>query len=116
MDFPLTFGFWSTKGNFGDVEKLVGKVEVAATALVMKEACQEEIYQTLNVHEREDWADKGRDFQWWNSLAAMDRLSVLNMLQLTASYNMGWHQRSNGNKYNSVRCHAFCICGYTKKY
>ena len=68
MNLPLTFGFWSTQGNFGAVEELVGNAEVTATALAMKEACQEEIYLTLNVHERGDWADKGRDFQWWNSL------------------------------------------------
>jgi len=115
MNLPLTFGFWSTQGNFGAVEELVGNAEVTATALAMKEACQEEIYLTLNVHERGDWADKGRDFQWWNSLTGMDRLSVLNMPRLTVSYDMGWQQRSSGNKYNSVSGHAFCIGGYTKK-
>ena len=93
MNLPLTFGFWSTQGNFvGVVEEKIGKAEVAATALTMKEACQEEIYQTLNVHERGDWADKGRDFQWWNSLTGTDRLSVLNMPQLTVNYVMGWQQ------------------------
>ena len=51
MNLPMIFGFWSIHINFGVVEELVGKAEVAATALAMKEACQEEIYQTLNVHE-----------------------------------------------------------------
>ena len=46
----LTFGFWSTQGNFDVVQELVGKAEIHATALAMKEACQEEIYQILNVH------------------------------------------------------------------
>ena len=46
----------------------VGEAEVATTALAMEEAYREEIYQTLNVRERGDWADKGRDFQWLNSL------------------------------------------------
>jgi hypothetical protein len=51
MNLPLT------QGNFGVVEEVVvGKAEVTATALAMKEACQEEIYLTLNVHERGDWA------------------------------------------------------------
>ena len=70
MNFPLTFGFWSTQGrNFGAVEEEVENAEVNATALAMKEACQEEIYLTLNLHERGDWADKkGHVFQWWNSL------------------------------------------------
>ena len=55
MNLPLTFGFWSTQGNFvGVVEEKIGKAEVAATALAMKEVCQQEIYQTLNVHERGD--------------------------------------------------------------
>ena len=75
----MDFGLASMQGNFGAVEQLVGNAEVTATALAMKEACQEEIYLTLNVHERGDWADKGRDFQWWNSLTGMDRFSVLNM-------------------------------------
>ena len=88
MNLSLAFGFWSTQGNFGVVEEKVG-TETATTALAMKdEVCQEEIYQTLNVYERGDWADKGRDFQWWNSLTGTDRLSVLNMLQLTVSYDM----------------------------
>ena len=52
------------QGNFGIVEEeLVGKAEVAADALAMKEVCQDEIYQTLNVHEWGDWAEKGRNFQ-----------------------------------------------------
>ena len=43
-------------------ELIVGNVEVTATAFAIKEACQEEIYLTLNVvHERGDWADKGSD-------------------------------------------------------
>ena len=69
------------------------------------------------MHERGDRADKeGRDFQWWNSLTATERLSVLNMPRLTVSYHdIGWQQRSSGNKYNSVSGHAFCIGGYTKK-
>ena len=93
MNLPLTFGFWSTQGNFvGVVEEKIGKAEVAATALAMKEVCQQEIYQTLNVHERGDLYDKGRDFQWWNSLTATERLSVLNMPQLTVNYVMGWQQ------------------------
>ena len=47
----LTFGFWSTQGtNFDVVQEVVGKAEIHATALAMKEACQEEIYQILNVH------------------------------------------------------------------
>ena len=73
---------------------MVGTAEMATTALAVKDACHEEIYQTLNVHERGDWADKGRDFQWWNSLTtATDRLSVLNMPRLTVSYDMGWQQQ-----------------------
>ena len=54
MNLPCTstFGFWSTQGNFGAVEELVGNAEVTATALAMKvEVCQEGIYLTLNVHE-----------------------------------------------------------------
>ena len=81
----------------------------------MEEACREEIYQTLNVRERGDWADKGRDFQWWNSLPVTERMSVLNMPRLTVTYDMGWQQQSSGNKYNSVSGHAFCIGGYTRK-
>ena len=41
----------------------------------------------------------------------MDRLSALNMPQLTVIYDMGWQQWSSGNKYNSVSGHAFCIGG-----
>ena len=37
------------------------------------------------------------------------------MPRLTVSYDMGWQQRSSGNKYNSVSAHAFCIGGYTRK-
>ena len=33
MNLPLTFGCWSMEGNFGVVQELVGKVEVAATAI-----------------------------------------------------------------------------------
>ena len=64
MNLPLAVGFWSTQGNFTPVEEKVGEAEVATTALAMEEAYREEIYQTLNVRERGDWADKGRDFQW----------------------------------------------------
>jgi len=57
----------------------------------MKEAYKEEIYLTLNVHdERGHWADKGRDFQCWNSLTGTDRLPVLNMPRLTVTYDIGW--------------------------
>jgi hypothetical protein len=56
MNLPLTFGFWSSmQGNFGAVEQQrVGNAEVTETALAMKEACQEEKYLTLNVHELGD--------------------------------------------------------------
>ena len=80
------------------VEEKVGEAEVATTALAMEEACREEIYQTLNVHERGDWADKGRNFQWWNSLPVTERMSVLNMPRITVTSDMGWQQRSSGNK------------------
>ena len=113
MNLPLAVGFWSTQGNFTAVEEKVGEAEVATTALAMEEACREEIYQTLNVRERGDWADKGRNFQWWNSLPVTEHMSVLNMPRLTVTYDMGWQQRSSGNKYNSVSGHAFCIGGYT---
>ena len=59
MNLPSTFGFWSIQGKFGVGEEMVGIAETDTTALGMKEACQEEIYQTLNVHEQGDWADKG---------------------------------------------------------
>ena len=116
MNLPLAVGFWSTQGNFTAIEEKVGEAEVATTALAMEEACWEEIYQSLNVRERSDWADKGRDFQWWNSLPVTERMSVLNMPRLTITYYMGWQQQSSGNKYNSVSTrHAFCIGGYTRK-
>ena len=90
MNLPLAVGFWSTQGNFTAVEKKVGEAEVATTALAMEEACWEEIYQSLNVRERGDWADKGRNFQWWNSLPVTELMYVLNMLQITITYDMGW--------------------------
>ena len=45
MNLPLTFGFWSMQCNFGVVvEEMVGRAEIATTALAMKDSCQEEIY------------------------------------------------------------------------
>ena len=45
---------------------MVGKAEVATAALAtMEENCQEEMFHTLNVHKRGNWADKGKGFQWW---------------------------------------------------
>ena len=37
------------------------------------------------------------------------------MPRLTVAYNMGWQQRSSGNKYYSVSGLTFCIGGYTRK-
>ena len=113
MNLPLAVGFWSTQGNFTAVEDVVGEVAVTTAALTMEEFCwEEEIFQTLNVHERGDWADKGQDFDWWNTLSGTERLSVLNNHDSpSASYNMGWQQQSSGNKYSSVSGHAFCISG-----
>ena len=54
MNLPIAFEFSSTQCNISSiVEELVGKAEVAVTALAMKEACQEEmiVHQKLNVHE-----------------------------------------------------------------
>ena len=50
MNLSLAVGFWSTQGNFTAVEDVVGKAEVETTALAMEENCQEEMFQTLNVH------------------------------------------------------------------
>jgi hypothetical protein len=44
------------QGNFSVLDELVGKAEVATTFLAMKDVCQEEIDQTINFHERGDWA------------------------------------------------------------
>ena len=53
-----------------------------------------------NVQGCGDWANKGGDFQWWNSLVPVtERMSLLNMPRLTVTYNMGWQQQSSGNKY-----------------
>ena len=60
-------------------------------------------------------ADKGQDFQWWNSLPVTECMSVLNMSRLTFTDDMGWQQWSSGNKYNSVSGPALCIGGYTRK-
>ena len=64
INLPIPVGYWSTQGHFCAVEELVGKAQLETTALAMQEACDAEIYQTLNVHELVDWADKGHDFQW----------------------------------------------------
>ena len=50
-----------------------------------------------------------------NNLPVTERMSVLNMPRLTVAYNMGWQQRSSGNKYYSVSGLTFCIGGYTRK-
>ena len=63
MNLPIPVGYWSTQGNFCAVEELVGKAQLETTALEMHKACDAEIYQTLNVHERVDWADKGHKFR-----------------------------------------------------
>ena len=103
MNLPLEVRFWSTQGNFTATEDVVGAAEVATAALAMEETCWEVIYQTFNVHERGDWADKGQDFDWWNTLSGTERLSVLNNRDSpSASYNMGWQQQSSGNKYSSM--------------
>ena len=94
MNLPFSVGFWSTQGNFTGVEEKVGEAEVATTALAMEdEACQEEIHQTLSVREHGDWADKGQDFQRWNSLPVTECMSVLNMPQLLLL--MIWDGSSN---------------------
>ena len=116
MNLPIAVGFWSTQGNFTAVDDVVGAAEVATAALAMEEASWEEIFQTLNVHERGDWADKGRDFEWWNTLSGTERLSVINMPQLTISYDMGWQHRFSWNKYNSISGPAFLYIGsYMRK-
>jgi hypothetical protein len=70
VNLPLAVGFWSTQGNFTAVEDVVGEVAVTTAALTMEEFCwEEEIFQTLNVHEQGNWADKGQVFEWWNTLS-----------------------------------------------
>ena len=56
-------GISTSQGNFTAVDDAVGAAEVATAALAMEEAFREDIFQTLNVHERGDLADKGRDFE-----------------------------------------------------
>ena len=85
MNLPIPVGYWSKQGNFCAVEELVGKAQLETTALEMHKACDAEIYQTLNVHERVDWADKGCDFRWWKSLSGTERMAVQNMPCLTVS-------------------------------
>ena len=75
MNLPIPVGYWSTQGNFCAVEELVGKAQLETTALGMQEACD---------------ADKIHYFQWWNSLPVTELMYVLNMLQITITYDMGW--------------------------
>ena len=76
----------------------------------------EEVQLTLDIHERHHvWSDIGKDYSWWKNLSEEARVIPENMPRLTVSFDMGWQQRSSGNKYNSNSGHAFCIGGYSKK-
>ena len=75
-DLAIPVGYWSTQENFCAVEELVGKAQLETTSLAKHEAGDAEVYQTLNVHERVDWADKGHKFQWWKSLSVTERTAV----------------------------------------
>jgi len=112
---PLLIGYWNRKGRFNNLEQRVGEAEVVATEKSMREAMNEEVCLTLDVHEHHVWSDIGKDYSWWKNLSEEAHVIPENMPRLTVSFDMGWQQRSSGNKYNSNSGHAFRIGGYSKK-
>ena len=62
LSLPLQIGYWSRKGRFKNLEQRVGDAEVVATEKSMREAMNEEVRLTLDVHERHVWTNIGKDY------------------------------------------------------
>jgi hypothetical protein len=93
----------------------IGEAEVVATVKSMREAMNKEVRLTLDVHERHVWTNIGKVYSWWENLSKEACVILENKPRLTISFDMGWQQRSSGNKYNLNSGHAICIGGYSKK-
>ena len=89
---------------FTKIEAYAGMAEHLVRDLVIVEALQEEIKDTLeqNNHLYVNWcalSDKGKND---------------NKVKLTVTYDMGLHNRSSGRRYDSSSRHAFIIGGIIK--
>ena len=90
--------------TFTKIEAYAGIAEQLVRDLAIEEALQDEIKDTLehNNHSYVDWcalSDKGKNN---------------NKVKLTITYDMGWHKRSYGRRYDSSSGYAFIIGGRSK--
>ena len=68
LSLPLQSVYWRRKGRFNQLEQRIGEAEIDVTKNSMREAMNEEVQLTLDVHERHVWSDIGKDYSLWKLL------------------------------------------------
>ena len=80
LSLPLQSGYKSRKGRFNQLEQRLGEAEIDVTEHSMREAMNEEVQLTLDIHERHHvWSDIGKDYSWWKNLSKEARVIPENM-------------------------------------
>ena len=87
LSLPLQSGYWSRKGRFNQLEQRIGEAEIDVTEHSMREAMNEEVRLTLDIHERHHvWSDIGKDYSWWKNLSKEVRVIPENMPKTNSKF------------------------------
>ena len=92
------------KKTFTKIESYAGMSERLVRDLVIEEALQEEIKDTLE-HNNQSYGE-------WCAQTYNDKNN--NKVKLTVTYDMGWQKRSSGRRYDYSSGHAFIFRARSK--
>ena len=92
------------KKTFTKIEAHADMAERLVRYLVIEEALQEEIKDTLE-HNNQSYGE---------CCDQIEKDKNNDKVKLTVTYNMGWQKRSYGKRYDSSRGHTFIIDGRSK--
>jgi hypothetical protein len=100
--------------SFGLIEERISPVIQSVADAILLENLTEEVRQTFALLPDKDETDL---FNWKNSLDPANNLaySRAKYPAISASFDMGWQQRSSGQRYNSPSGHAFFVGAHCRK-
>ncbi len=85
----LAFAEWlqEQEGKVQSTGATLGEAEIDVTEHSMREAMNEEVRLTLDIHERHHvWSDIGKDYSWWKNLSKEVRVIPENMPKTNSKF------------------------------
>ena len=95
---------WRGLNVFTKIEAHAGMVERLVRYLAIEEALQDEIKETTGQ----------KDYSYFDWCDLSEKGKKKKKVKLIITYDMVWHKRSSGRRYDSSNGHAFIIDGIRK--